>query len=108
MYQGTIIENSLADKSVLNRVQITRTWNSSKWILHDVLVSEEQFEALKNSLADGPWYMHFWIPGNDEVKVIYRDKIFTIMHSDKSTWKEAVEHGKRLGIPEEQLDFVIN
>ncbi len=108
MYKGTIVENSLADKGVLGQLQIVKTWNSSKWVLHDVLVREEQFEELKNSIAEGPWYMHFWIPGGDEIKIVFRNKIFNFVASNKETWKEAVEYGKSIGIPEGQLDFVIN
>ncbi len=107
MYKGTIVENGLADKSILEKLQITRTWDSGNWVLHDVLVEEGQFEELKNSLADGPWYMHFWIPGGDEIKVVFKDKIFTLMAIDKETWKEAIEHGKAMGIPEKQLNFIL-
>ena len=107
MYKGTIIENSLADKGILQQVQITRSWNEGDWVLHDVLVREDQFEDLKNSLAVGPWYMHFWIPGQDKMRVIYKDKIFEVKISDKTTWKGAVEHGESIGIPTEQLDFLV-
>jgi hypothetical protein len=30
------------------------------------------------------------------------------MFSDKSTWNDATEYGKSLGIPKEQLDFLID
>lgn len=46
--------------------------------------------------------------GGDEVKVVFREKIFSIKFTDKSTWKDAVTHGKSIGIPEEQLDFLID
>lgn len=51
--------------------------------------------------------MHFWEEGKDDVVVVYKDKNFRIKYSDKSTWAEAVEHGKSRGIPEEQLDFIV-
>lgn len=51
--------------------------------------------------------MHFWEPGKDEVLAVFKNKTFDIKHSDKSTWSGAVEHGKSIGIPEEQLDFLI-
>ena len=51
--------------------------------------------------------MHFWEPGKDEVLVVFKSKTFDIKHSDKSTWSEAMAYGKSIGIPEEQLDFVI-
>jgi hypothetical protein len=108
MYKGTIIENSLSDKRILQEVKIIRTWQSSKWILHDVMVEESQIPKLSSSLSDGPWYIHIWKPGKGEVKVIFKNKIFDIKHSDKSTWVDAVTYGKSIDIPEEQLDFVIN
>lgn len=108
MYKGIIVENSLADKNILGEVKIIKTWQSSNWTLHDVLIEENQITKLSDSLSDGPWYIHVWKPGTDSVKVIYKNKIFDINHSDKSTWTEAVAYGKSIGILEEQLDFVIN
>ena len=36
-----------------------------------------------------------------------KSNIFFIVDKlDKNTWKEAIEHGKTLSIPEEQLDFL--
>ncbi|MFZ2484338.1 MAG: hypothetical protein WAX80_03545 [Minisyncoccia bacterium] len=106
MYKGTIVENSLIDKNILEKVQITKTWQDEDWILYDVLVEENQLYELGKSLADGPWYMNFWIPEGDEMKVVYKDKIFDLKISDKSTWDDALVYGRSIGIPEEQLDFV--
>ncbi len=106
MYKGTIVENSLVDKNVLNKVEIIKTWKDEDWVLHDVLVKEAQLEELGKSLSDGPWYMNFWIPDGDDMKVVYKNKIFDLKMSDKSTWVEAMEYGRSIGIPEEQLDFV--
>ena len=108
MFKGTIIENSLADRSILDRVKIERHYQSGDWILDEVLVAEEQIPELAKSLADGPWYIHLWQQGHDDVKVIFKDKIFDIKFSDKSTWTDAVSHGKSIGIPDEQLDFPID
>ncbi len=107
MLKGTIIENSLGDKGILERLKIERTYNDEDWILHDVLVAEEQVADLAKSLANGPWYIHLWEPGRDEVRIIFKDKTFLINHSDKATWSEAIAYGESLGIPKEQLDFVI-
>lgn len=107
MLKGTIIENSLEDKSILKDLEITKTYQIEDWLLHDVLVSEERAEKLGQYLNDGPWYMHFWEEGKDEVLVIFKDKNFRIKYSDKATWADAIEHGKTRGIPEEQLDFLI-
>lgn len=108
MYKGTIIENSLANKEILKKLRINKTWQEGDWILHSVALDEDQISELSRSLDNGPWYTHIWHQGKDDVKVIYKDKTFDIKFSDKSTWIDAVEHGKTIGIPKEQLDFPID
>lgn len=107
MLKGTIVENSLANKSILDIVKIEKTWQDGSWTLHNVLVDEDAAKKLGDYLADGPWYIHFWEPGKDDVLVVYKGKNFSIKHSDKSTWSDAVAYGRSIGIPEEQLDFII-
>ncbi|MDO8510019.1 MAG: hypothetical protein Q7S15_00105 [bacterium] len=105
LYKGTIVKNSLADQKVLDNVKITNSYQADDWTLVDVLVNEKQIEKLRQSLNDGPWYMHFWKEGNDDVIVGYKDKQFVIKHSEKGTWDKAVDHGLSKNIPKEQLDF---
>lgn len=107
MLKGAIIENSLKDTSILGELQVMRTWRDGGWILHDVLVAEDKAEKLAQYLDNGPWYIHLWQPGADEVTVIFKNRVFRLKYSDKSTWREAVEYGKSIGIPGEQLDFPI-
>jgi hypothetical protein len=108
MLKGTIIENSLSDTSILKEVQIDRTWQVGSWTLHDFRIEKEKEPELSKYIADGPWYIHVWEPGTDDATVIFKNKTFDIKHSDKNTWKDAVAYGKSIGIPEEQLDFVID
>lgn len=108
MYKGTIIENSLSDQSILSKTQVQSTRHAGDWILHDVQVEETLIPELSKGLANGPWYIHLWKPGKDEVKVIFKDKVFDIKFSDKSTWINAIAYGKSIGIPDEQLDFPID
>lgn len=108
MLKGTIIENSLEDKSILSKVQIQGARHSGDWVLHDVLVEESLISELSKSLADGPWYIHLWEQGKDDIKVIFKNKVFDIKFSDKSTWTDTVAYGKSIGIPDEQLDFPID
>lgn len=70
-----------------------------------VLATEENIKRLANYLKPEKWYAHFW--KGDNVIAIFPNKVFRFKYSDKSTWKEAVEYGKSIGIPEEQLDFLI-
>lgn len=107
MFKGIIIENSLTDKNILNDLDIENTWQDGDWTLHSVKVTENQILKLSKSLADGPWYIHLWETGKDEIRVIFKDKIVTISSTDKSTWEEAISYGKSIGIPEEQLDFPV-
>lgn len=107
MWTGTIIENSLEDKSILNEVEIVKSWESTHWKLYDIHIEESKALEFGKYLADGPWYVHFWEPGKDEVLVVFKNKHFKILHSDQNTWADAIQYGESVGIPKEQLDFVI-
>ena len=106
-YKGTIVENSLTDKGILENIKITKTYQDEDWILHDVTANEKQIEKMNQYINNGPWYMNFWQEKGDSAIVVFKDKNFKIKHSDKSTWTEAINYGKSIGIPEEQLNFLI-
>lgn len=108
MLKGTIIENSLANKDILKTIHIDKTWQAGTWILHSIQIDESSIKELSESLNDEPWYIHLWEQGKDKVTVIFKNKIFILSFSDKSTWTDAVNYGKSLGIPAEQLDFPID
>ena len=108
MLKGTIIENSLEDKSLLKEVKIIRTWKDEAWILHDVLVDEEKVSEIGKYLSDGPWYIHLWTPGEDDFIILFKDKLFRVKHSDPSSFTAAIAYGESIGIPKEQLDFPID
>lgn len=108
MLKGTIIENSLQDRSLLDKVQITRTWRDGDWVLHDVLVDEAQASEIGKHLSDGPWYIHLWQSGEDDFLILFKDKSFRVKSSDPKSFADAIAYGKSIGIPEEQLDFPID
>jgi len=105
MLRGTIVENSLKDKSILSKVQVLKTWKEGSWTLYDVQVDASTANEFGKYIDTGPWYVHFWDPAQDDVLVVFKDKNFQIKHSDRSTWKDAVAYGLSIGIPKEQLDF---
>jgi len=70
--------------------------------LYWVSATDKQIETLTSQIRSG-WYAHFW--KGRKLLVVFRGKKFALESRDKSTWKEAVEYGKSVGIPEEQLDF---
>lgn len=111
MYKGTIIEESLIDERALNDFKVVKYKvtgeddPSLRWHLFTVEANKEQIEKLANNLKSEKWYAHFW--SEDDIIAIYPNKIFTFKYSDKNTWKDAVEYGKSLDIPVDQLVFEI-
>jgi len=107
VFKGVLIHESLKDKSYLDNIQIDKTYKEKDWTLHDISVKEDKINEFSKYLSSGPWYVHFWEEGKDDIRIVFKDKIFNIKSSDKSTWAEAVAYAKSIGIPEEQLDFRI-
>lgn len=75
--------------------------------MHGVIIPTDQVEEvvkdIQNNLkGNKPYYAHLY--NDSEIIVIYKEKIFR-MKQDRSTWREAVEYGRTLGIPDEQLVF---
>lgn len=111
IYTGTIVEESLKDNRFINELNIQGVRISSaerpedRWHLYKVSIDETQISSLAQELKPEKWYMHFW--HNDHIIAVFPNKIFQFLYSDRSTWNEAIEHGKSLGIPEEQLDFIV-
>jgi hypothetical protein len=110
-YKGTIVEESLVDNRILNGLEIIDFKISDdenpadRWHLYTVSVTRDDIERVSRSIKSGKWYMHFW--NGNEVIAVFKDKSFEFMYDRKETWKSAVEHGRSLGIPEEQLNFVV-
>lgn len=118
-YQGTIIEESLDDKSVLKNVKIISTkveavgerhktpW-LEQWTLHKVEILEPEAEAIAKELSMSltethPWYADF---KNSEIHyIIFLNKIFKIDRQSKEQYQAAKKYGISLGIPEYQVDF---
>lgn len=113
-YKGTIIKESLVDESILSTLEVVREYTEEdqddtedKWHFYTVLVSKNDISTIQPYLKrEGGWYIHFW-KGNNVI-VIFRDKTFEIDSIDKSTWKDAIDYGLSVGVPIEQLDFLIS
>lgn len=74
-----------------------------RWHTHWVEVSEPDIDAIQRHLRHG-WYAHFW-RGTD-LLVVFDDARFSILRHDQTTWEPAREHGRRQGIPVDELDFL--
>lgn len=121
IYRGVIIEESLADRTVLEGVKIISTkveavterhktpW-ISQWTLHRVEVPERDAQAVADQIARSldPDHAHAWYADfkNDTHHfIIFRDKVFFIDRRSKAQYDEAIQYGISLGIPEYQVDF---
>jgi hypothetical protein len=111
IYKGTIVEESLTDNRIINNLKIVRFRiskdenPSNRWHLYTVNANKEEIQKVSRYINSGKWYMHFW-SGNDVIAV-FKDKIFEFKYDQKETWKGAIDYGRSLGIPDEQLDFVV-
>lgn len=112
LYKGTIIEESLEDKAVLKdfKIQNTRVTTeenpADRWHMYTVEGSESAIEKLSEVLKPSKWYCHFW-NGTDMI-VVFKGKIFNFKYSDQSERNRAIEYGISIGIPKQQLDFLID
>ena len=108
MLEGTVIENSLDNSGILEDFEVTKSWREGDWKLHRVRVTREQAQQVSEHLVGGPWYVHFWKENKNDVLVIFKNKEFWIEFDDQNTWVEAIKYGQSMGIPKEQLDFLID
>jgi len=123
-YIGTIIEESLTDKSILEMVKILETkvedvteehqtpW-LKKWTLYKVEVPEEKVDEISRKISesidkshDHPWYADY--KNKDWHYIIFPHKIFKIARADQVGYAEAKAYGISLGIPPYQVDFSPN
>jgi len=120
-FTGTIIEESLEDKSVLKDVKILETrvedvvdehktpW-LRKWTLHKVEVPENKVDEVSKKISeaideshDHPWYADY--KNNEWHYIIFPHKIFKIARADAGGYAAAKRYGLSLGIPPHQVDF---
>lgn len=114
---GIVMQESLLDKGVLDRLQIvgTETVDAGepvadqphRWtLLHFEAAAQEAgalAEALQTALAAGPWYVDFVV--GDEHIVVFSDAVFGYLRRDAGEAQRARDHGRTHGLPESQLDW---
>jgi len=118
-YLGTIIEESLSDKSVLKQLNIIETTISpvteksktpwvKQWTKHKVEVLENQADEIAQILSQaiefdhqGSWYADFW---NDKIHyIVFKNRVFKLDRASKEQYDEAYNFGLSVGIPSYQL-----
>jgi hypothetical protein len=120
-YKGIIIEESLSNKSVLDKIKILETkveqvtekhktpW-LDKWTLHTVEVDEKDADKLANLISHSidknhshSWYADY--RNRIAHYVIFPNKIFKIDINKPEQYQKVKEYGVSLGIPEYQVTF---
>ena len=113
-WKGGIVAEGLSDPTIIGKFSVYEATisednlpidyegNVGRWHVYGILCSREEIDALQPYVLRG-WYAHFW--KGDKIVVVYNDAQFELDKGDMSTWKEAIEHGRAQGIPEDELDF---
>ena len=118
-YKGVIIEESLDNKAVLNKVKIIKTKVSpvvekhrtpwvKQWTMHTFEIKEEDGDKIAEQLSkdldkEHAWYADF---KNESYHfIIYRGKVFKVDLKNPILYKDAKLYGISLGIPDYQVDF---
>ena len=111
-YKGTIVVESLEDENILKGFVVVKESvtddidPNDRWHMYFVEADIEQLAKLSKVIKPKGWYAHFW--GDDKnIIVVFRDKIFSFHQDDENGRREGVEYGLSIGIPKEQLDFLI-
>ncbi len=108
LYKGTIVEESLEDTSILNNFTIleeTKPRDQNDWHLYIVEGDCDAVILLSKALKHERWYAHFWY--ENEMIVVFCDKLFFQKVDDQTTWSDAIAYGISAGIPKEQLNFLL-
>lgn len=107
MYHGIIIDQEFKDKGFSESFNRFAKKIDGSWVIYGISIEnddlEKEINRIQNNLKDDePWYSHIY---NDErLIVIFKNKIFYVL-PNKSSWRPIIKYGKKLKIPERQLDF---
>jgi len=121
MIQGTLIAESLRVGADLANLELTvrkisryRASGTTPdqpdvWTVFDFEADETGAETLADRFAaalDEPgWYVNFESPG--ENFVVFPGRVFRYPRGDEAGRTQAQAHGRRLAIPEQQLDWPV-
>jgi len=119
-YLGTIIEESLGSKAVLQNVKILSTrveevtekhqtpW-LQQWTLHKVEIAEDKAERVAEQIshdletAHSAWYADY--KNETWHYIVFPNKVFKIDRDSREQHDRAKQYGLSLGIPAHQVDF---
>ncbi len=115
-WKGVIIEESLDDKSILDRVKIVKSKKSTlekeaekgTMTFHYIELNLEKKDGFVKkalgSIKDG-WYLHICKDG--VMVVIYRNKVFEFSSDEQDKLNQARDYGISISILKEQMPFEV-
>jgi hypothetical protein len=113
-YHGIVIDFSQKDKSIFNTVEVIGKHPYFFGLMNiyklkvpsgkidGVIKAFQKNMANRFLLSFQDFYLHFY--RDNELIIVFKDKVFHVT-PDSETWGEAIEHGKKLKIATNQLDF---
>jgi hypothetical protein len=121
MFEGTLIAESMRPGTVLDAVPMTvrRTARYAVgsatedqpgiWTSIDFEIADSDAGPLADALAavlgEPGWYANF--QSATEAYVVFAGQVFRYPRGDPAGRSQAREHGRRLGVPEAQLDWTV-
>lgn len=109
VYHGIILDLAFEDSNFPETFKIFAKRKSTKnpWTLIGVEIDKKDLSktiaAIQANMKGGkPYYAHLY--NDEELIVIFKDKVFNIT-PHISTWNEIFKYGRKVNIPNEQLDF---
>ena len=104
-YIGRVIKQGFINDNCLDGINVEdECVSNSGNIICTIKVYEGTVKYLSENLKSNKYYMFF--ENENDVIVIYKDKIFKMDINDKQKLKEAVNYGIELGISIEELEIV--
>jgi hypothetical protein len=106
-YHGILVDFSFEDTIYPEKFKLFAKRKSDDWTLYGIIVEDSKIDAVikdiqNNMKSKEPYYQHFY--NDEQMIVVFKDRIFTVT-PQISTWKEIIEYGKTLNIPQDQLTF---
>ena len=96
-------------RMVRRRVSFPSPDQPDVWTFIDFRCADEQqaealAQRLSQAMLEGPWYCDY---GSQTRKwIVFAGKVFAFARDDEASWSAAVAHGRAVGVPEAQLDWV--
>jgi hypothetical protein len=116
MFTGLLLEESLADESVLATLRVTKTevwevsnavdWQPKQWTAISFEGDDEQANAVADALSQAlkpAWYAN--CSTETHMFVVFIGRVFKYVRGDELARAEAQRYAVSVGVPESQVDW---